>query len=119
MKTIVTGGAGFIGSHVVELLLERGHQVWVLDNLSRGSWEDVPEQATLVTADICDAEATAALFAEVQPEVCSHLAAQIDVRISVNRPLFDAQQNVLGTISVLEAARPRPSPDGYGAGTPA
>ena len=106
MKTIVTGGAGFIGSHVVELLLERGHQVWVLDNLSRGSWEDVPEQATLVTADICDAEATAALFAEVQPEVCIHLAAQIDVRISVNRPLFDAQQNVLGTISVLEAARP-------------
>ena len=87
MKTIVTGGAGFIGSHVVELLLERGHQVWVLDNLSRGSWEDVPQQATLVTADIGDAEATAALFAEVQPEVCIHLAAQIDVRISVDRPL--------------------------------
>ena len=94
MRAIVTGGAGFIGSHVVELLLARGHEVWVLDNLSRGSWENVPEQATLVTADIGDREAVTALFAEARPEACFHLAAQIDVRVSVDDPLFDAQQNV-------------------------
>jgi UDP-glucose 4-epimerase len=105
VKAIVTGGAGFIGSHVVELLLEQGHQVWVLDNLSRGSWENVPEAATLATIDIRDAAAVAALFAEVQPQACFHLAAQIDVRVSVDQPLLDAETNVLGTVSILEAAR--------------
>ena len=105
MRAVVTGGAGFIGSHVVELLLSLGHQVWVCDNLSRGSWENVPEGATLSVTDITDEAALAALFTEAQPEVVFHLAAQIDVRISVDRPLFDAAQNVLGTVGVLEAAR--------------
>ena len=105
MNTVVTGGAGFIGSHVVELLLARGHGVWVLDNLSRGSWENVPEHATLTVGDIRDADAIAALFDEVKPGACFHLAAQIDVRVSIAEPLVDAETNVLGTISVLEAAR--------------
>ncbi len=105
MNTVVTGGAGFIGSHVVELLLARGHRVWVLDNLSRGRWENVPDEATLSVGDIRDAEGTAALFDDVKPEACFHLAAQIDVRVSIAEPLVDAEANVLGTISVLEAAR--------------
>lgn len=105
MRTVVTGGAGFIGSHVVELLLERGHEVWAFDNLSRGSWENVPEQATLSVGDIRDAEAVAALFDDVKPQACLHLAAQIDVRVSIEDPLVDAENNVLGTIAVLEAAR--------------
>ena len=105
MRTVVTGGAGFIGSHVVELLLAGGHEVWVFDNLSRGSWENVPEQAKLAVGDIRDADAVAALFDEQKPQACIHLAAQIDVRVSVDEPLVDAETNVLGTISVLEAAR--------------
>ena len=105
MRSVVTGGAGFIGSHVLELLLAGGHEVWVFDNLSRGSWENVPEQAKLAVGDIRDADAVAALFDEVKPQACIHLAAQIDVRVSVDEPLVDAETNVLGTISVLEAAR--------------
>ena len=106
MKAIVTGGAGFIGSHVVELLLAQGHQVWALDNLSRGSRENVPAGATLTVDDIRDRSAVQALFAQVQPQACIHLAAQIDVRVSVDDPVLDADTNVLGTVSVLEAARP-------------
>ena len=106
MKAIVTGGAGFIGSHVVELLLAQGHQVWALDNLSRGSRQNVPAGATLTVGNIRDRSAVQALFAQVQPQACIHLAAQIDVRVSVDDPVLDAETNVLGTVSVLEAARP-------------
>ncbi len=105
MKAIVTGGAGFIGSHVCELLLSRGHTVAVLDNLSRGSWENLPDDAKLTVGDIRDRAAVAALFDEVQPDWCFHLAAQIDVRVSVDDPALDAETNVIGTIRVLEAAR--------------
>lgn len=103
MRVIVTGGAGFIGSHIVEALLEHGDDVHVLDNLATGRRENVPRGATLHEADIrtdCDS-----VFADVQPEACFHLAAQADVRVSVERPDFDADVNVLGTIRVLEAAR--------------
>ena len=110
MRAIVTGGAGFIGSHITDLLLAGGHDVWVLDNLSRGSWENVPEGATLSVGDIRDRDAVAALFAEAKPDACFHLAAQIDVRVSVDVPLLDAETNILGTISVLEAARAHDAP---------
>jgi UDP-glucose 4-epimerase len=103
VRVIVTGGAGFIGSHVVEALLERGDVVHVLDNLATGRRENVPHGATLHEADVrtdCDS-----VFAAVRPEACVHLAAQADVRVSVERPAFDADVNVLGTIRVLEAAR--------------
>lgn len=105
MRAIVTGGAGFIGSHVMRTFLAEGHETWAADNLSRGSWENLPDDAQLSVTDITDRDGLGALFAEVRPDVCIHLAAQIDVRVSVDQPLFDAQQNVLGTIGVLEAAR--------------
>ena len=103
MRAIVTGGAGFIGSHVVEALLARGDEVAALDDLSSGKRENVPEGARLVVADL--RRPLDELFDEVRPEVCFHLGAQVDVRVSVEQPAHDADVNVVGTISVLEAAR--------------
>jgi UDP-glucose 4-epimerase len=103
VRAVVTGGAGFIGSHVVEALLARGDEVMVVDDLSRGKRENVPEGARLVQADV--REDLQAIFDEARPEVCFHLAAQVDVRVSVEQPAHDADVNVLGTVAVLEAAR--------------
>ncbi len=103
MRAIVTGGAGFIGSHVVEALLARGDEVIALDDLSNGKRENVPEGARLVVADI--REPLDKDFDDVRPDVCFHLGAQVDVRVSVDRPAHDADVNVRGTIRVLEAAR--------------
>ena len=105
MRAIVTGGAGFIGSHVVDALVARRDEVIVLDDLSSGRRENVNEGAELVVGDVRDGEALRALFAERRPEACLHLAAQVDVRVSVERPDHDCDVNVLGTIRILEAAR--------------
>jgi UDP-glucose 4-epimerase len=102
MRAIVTGGAGFIGSHVAEALVERGDEVHVLDDLSAGKRENVPGEAELHVGDIRDPDG---VFEAVQPEVVFHLAAQASVSVSVARPAFDAEVNVLGTVAVLEAAR--------------
>src|SRR5258707_8040843 len=103
MRAVVTGGAGFIGSHVVDALIARGDEVHVLDNLATGSRTNVTADATFHEGDIrTDARE---LFDEVRPELCVHLAAQADVSTSVQRPDYDAEVNVLGTVSVLEAAR--------------
>jgi UDP-glucose 4-epimerase len=103
VRAIVTGGAGFIGSHVADALVARGDEVHVLDNLTSGRRENVPEGARLHEGDIrSDVDA---VFDKVRPEACFHLAAQADVRVSVDDPVFDAQVNVLGTLRVLEAAR--------------
>jgi UDP-glucose 4-epimerase len=104
MRVVVTGGAGFIGSHVVEALLARGDEVHVVDTLVSGRRENVPAEATLHEVDIRD-EALTALVSELRPEAIVHLAAQADVRVSVERPRFDADVNVLGTVRVLEAAQ--------------
>jgi UDP-glucose 4-epimerase len=105
VRAVVTGGAGFIGSHLVDALLARGDAVVVLDNLSTGRRERVAEGAHLVEGDIRDVSAMGAAFADAEPDVCFHLAAQADVRRSVEDPAFDAEVNVLGTIRVLEAAQ--------------
>ena len=102
MRAVVTGGAGFIGSHVVDALAERGDEVHVLDDLSKGLRRNVAAAATLHVADIRDPDA---VFDSARPDVVLHLAAQADVRVSVERPDHDAEVNVLGTLRVLEAAR--------------
>jgi UDP-glucose 4-epimerase len=104
LRAVVTGGAGFIGSHVVDALLARGDEVHVLDNFSTGKRESTADGARLVEGDI--RSDVHDLFAEVRPEACFHLAAQADVRVSVERPDYDADVNVLGTIQVLEGSRP-------------
>ncbi len=104
MRAIVTGGAGFIGSHLAEALLARGDEVHVVDNLSSGSRANVPAAADLRELDIRD-EGLAELTARLRPEVVFHLAAQADVGTSLERPGYDADVNVVGTVGVLEAAR--------------
>jgi UDP-glucose 4-epimerase len=103
VRAIVTGGAGFIGSHVADALIDRGDEVWIVDNFASGKVENVPEDAVLVERDV--REPLEELFEDVQPDVCFHLAAQADVGTSVERPGYDADVNVVGTVGVLEAAR--------------
>jgi len=109
MDCLVTGGAGFIGSHVVDALIARGDRVTIIDNLSSGRQANVEQAlragAELRVADVTDTAALAEVFADAEPELVFHLAAQIDVRRSVEQPDYDATANVLGTIRVLEAAR--------------
>lgn len=106
MRTLVTGGAGFIGSHLVDLLIGDGHDVAVVDDLSSGRSDNLVHQPTveLVEGDVRSGELEG-IVDKLAPEVIFHLAAQIDVRKSVEDPVFDAQTNIVGTINVAEAAR--------------
>jgi UDP-glucose 4-epimerase len=103
MKIVVTGGAGFIGSHVVDAYVAAGHQVIVVDNLSAGKVERVNPAARLIEMDVNE-PALVDLFLAERPDVVNHHAANASVSVSVRRPRFDATQNVLGTINLLEAA---------------
>jgi UDP-glucose 4-epimerase len=105
MHALVTGGAGFIGSHLVDALIAEDHTVAVLDNLSTGKRANLSPDARLHEVDVRDADAVDRALAEQPPEVVFHLAAQIDVRRSVSAPGFDAAVNVGSTVLLLEAAR--------------
>ncbi|MCP4202439.1 MAG: NAD-dependent epimerase/dehydratase family protein [bacterium] len=100
---VVTGGAGFIGSHIADGLLARGHRVVILDDLSTGTTDNLPEAAEFHRCDIRSPEA-ADLVRDVAPRAIFHQAAQMDVRRSTREPRFDAEVNILGTLNLLEAA---------------
>ena len=109
MRALVTGGAGFIGSNLVDALLDRGDEVVVIDDLSSGKEANLAgaleRGARFEQADIRDGARIREIIGAAQPDVVFHLAAQIDVRVSVERPDYDARTNVEGTVNVLEAAR--------------
>jgi UDP-glucose 4-epimerase len=102
MKVLVTGGAGFIGSHVVDAYRAAGLDVAVVDNLSRGSRENLRPDVPFYCADIRDRSALEAIFAQEKPDILNHHAAQIDVRRAVREPAFDAECNILGSIHLLD-----------------
>jgi UDP-glucose 4-epimerase len=104
MKVLVTGGAGFIGSHVTDTLIAAGHDVLIVDNLCTGKRENLNPKARFHELDILDPH-TAELIRSERPDAIAHHAAQMDVRKSVADPAFDAKVNILGTIGLLEAAR--------------
>src|ERR1700750_1798518 len=110
MRALVTGGAGFIGSNLVDALLDRGDEVTVVDNLVTGRLENLGGARRRGIAfhetDITDGERLRKVFGGSRPDIVFHLAAQIDVRKSIEDPAWDASVNVGGTINVLEAARP-------------
>jgi UDP-glucose 4-epimerase len=104
MRIIVTGGAGFIGSHVAEAALGRGHEVLVIDDLSTGKRDNVPSGARFVQLDIRDGSKVSELIGEFKPEVITHQGAQTSVSISTREPVRDAEINIIGSINIANAA---------------
>jgi UDP-glucose 4-epimerase len=101
MKILITGGAGFIGSNVADRYLERGHEVVIVDNLVTGKLENVPSAAKFYEVDIMDNKIND-IFLKEKPQIVNHLAAQMDVRKSVDDPIYDAKVNVLGSLNLLQ-----------------
>jgi UDP-glucose 4-epimerase len=104
MRILITGGAGFIGSHVADALIERGHRVTIVDNLSSGNEANVHRRAKFYKADIGNRKRLEKIFEKVEPEAVFHFAAQINVRTSVENPSADAAINVMGSLSLIELA---------------
>jgi len=105
MRVLVTGGAGFIGSHLVDALVARGDEIAVVDDMSGGRPGRLPGQAAAHKLSVTESDAMSSVVAEFEPELICHLAARVDVRTSVSDPADDALVNVVGTVNVLEAAR--------------
>lgn len=105
MRVMITGGAGFIGSHLADDLLGAGHEVAIVDSLATGRLENVPRGARFDQIDICDAGAVDRVLADFRPEVISHHAAQTSVSVSTREPIRDAEVNILGSLNVLGAAQ--------------
>ena len=104
MRVLVTGGAGFIGSHIVDGLVANGHTVFIVDDLSEGNRANINPDARLFDVNINDADGLQRAFAEAKPDMVSHHAAQISVRNSMYDPTHDAQVNIIGSLNVLQAA---------------
>jgi UDP-glucose 4-epimerase len=104
MRILVTGGAGFIASHVVDAYVGLGHEVAVVDNLSRGSRANLNPRATFLPGDIRDRAFVSRVFSDFRPEVVNHHAAQMEVCRGVREPVFDASVNILGSLNLLEEA---------------
>jgi len=104
MKILLTGGAGFIGSHIADLLIQQGHQVVIIDNLSRGKEENLNPAAVFYRLDIRD-EKLEKIFSREKPEILNHHAAQVSVRNSVDDPIQDLEINIRGTVHLLELSR--------------
>lgn len=102
MNIIVTGGAGFIGSWVSERYIKEGHNVLIIDNLYTGIKENIPKDAEFIECDVRNKDALEKVFTRFKPQIVNHHASQINVRDSVQRPEFDAETNVIGSINILE-----------------
>jgi len=102
-KILVTGGAGFIGSHIVDRYLDLGHEVVIIDNLVTGKRENVNPKARFYEVDICNKKAVDNVFSKEKPHILNHHAAQMDVRKSVADPIYDAQANIIGLLNLLES----------------
>ena len=102
---MVTGGAGFIGSHIADALVEDGYEVVIVDDLSTGSADNVDVRAQLIEVDLRDREALSAAFERLPPEIVCHQAAQTSVSVSTREPIFDASVNVIGGLHLLELCR--------------
>jgi len=105
MKILITGGAGFIGSHIVDKLIAKNHDVVVVDNLSSGKKENIHKKAKLIQVDIADFPHIEEIFIKETPDIIYHLAAQIDVRKSVERPVIDAEINILASLNLIELSK--------------
>ena len=105
MRVLVTGGAGFIASHIVDELIKLKHHVGIIDNLSTGKEENINQEATFYKCDITEIDKLKLVFEIEQPEVVIHHAAQIDIQTSLKKPAFDAENNIVGTINILECCR--------------
>lgn len=105
MKVLITGGAGFIGSHTADLLVKEGHSIVIVDNLVQGKRENINSNSIFYECDILDISLLRKIFQTEQPEVVIHNAAQIDVQTSIKNPVFDLEVNVKGSINVLECCK--------------
>ncbi|HSQ74422.1 MAG TPA: NAD-dependent epimerase/dehydratase family protein, partial [Bacteroidota bacterium] len=104
MNILLTGGAGFIGSHIADAYLVSGHQLTIIDNFSTGRRTNVPAGATFIETDIRDPDAVRRVFASSHFDLVNHHAAQMDIRRSVADPVYDASVNILGVLTVLQEA---------------
>jgi len=104
MKILVTGGAGFIGSWVSDAFLEKGHEVVIIDDLSTGKKENLPEDAKFINCDIRNFDKVEKIISDFKPDIIDHHAAQIDVRKSVDNPMHDAEINIVGTLHLIESS---------------